>query len=71
MMVKSLRLLLAKVPALPASAGRRLNVAKLPKCKSQLMWRPLLDSQSLLPCPGDAVIAHNAGFCGSHSSTNY
>ena len=70
-MGKSLHLLLAKVPASPASAGRRLDVAKLPPRKSQLMWRPLLDTQSLSPCPGGAVIARNAGMCGSYSSTNY
>lgn len=29
------------------------------------MWRPLLDSQSLSPCPVDAVTARDAGFAAA------
>ena len=69
-MGKSPHLSVKKVSALPASASRRLDIARLPKCKSQLMLRPLLDSQSLIPCPSGAEIAGNVGFCSSHSSTD-
>ena len=54
---------------LPTSVGRQLDIAKLPKYKSQPIQRPLLGSQSLSPCPGGAVIARNARFYTSHSST--